>query len=300
MTLSEAFLDWQPEHEKQREWSHRAAYDIISHFFLFLPRKQAFFRAFFQEENLLFSSMNKYFSCRLNISKFGAAMVFHDSRRFDRFVLISFWRNIFECNRRTFKSTFNYRQRQILFIRCKSHWFVGDIRKPLLLVGRRSSLACLKVNSAEMNLDRSVESGPRRLRTFIERLIDFPKFLVGLINEPANGSIDRRLFVDGLSFIDGFTACERIPSLQSASHCSTGRRTRSRHSNSFRRDVRRRSEDDHWRHSRLAARKSLRKQSIDSTMEPRTPSPSERQRSEHVEIKMDERRIPSGNHQLRE
>ncbi|CAF3076127.1 unnamed protein product, partial [Rotaria sp. Silwood2] len=41
-TLNEAVLDWQPEHEGQRERSHQAAYNILALLSIFLSRKQAF------------------------------------------------------------------------------------------------------------------------------------------------------------------------------------------------------------------------------------------------------------------
>ncbi|CAF1377841.1 unnamed protein product [Rotaria sordida] len=41
-TLNEAVLDWQPEHEGQRERSHEAAYNILALLSIFLSRKQAF------------------------------------------------------------------------------------------------------------------------------------------------------------------------------------------------------------------------------------------------------------------
>ncbi|CAF3752931.1 unnamed protein product [Rotaria sp. Silwood1] len=41
-TLNEAVLDWQAEHEGQRERSHQAAYNILALLSIFLSRKQAF------------------------------------------------------------------------------------------------------------------------------------------------------------------------------------------------------------------------------------------------------------------
>ncbi|CAF1142723.1 unnamed protein product [Rotaria sp. Silwood1] len=41
-TLNEAVLDWQPEHEGQRERSHQAVYNILALLSIFLSRKQAF------------------------------------------------------------------------------------------------------------------------------------------------------------------------------------------------------------------------------------------------------------------
>ncbi|CAF3843944.1 unnamed protein product [Rotaria sp. Silwood1] len=41
-TLNEAVLDWQPQHEGQRERSHQVAYNILALLSIFLSRKQAF------------------------------------------------------------------------------------------------------------------------------------------------------------------------------------------------------------------------------------------------------------------
>lgn len=118
-TLNEAVLDWQPEYEKQRERSHQAAYHILSLLALFLARKQAFHliadvnKHLFSFETpvfFVFSLTNKRCVSRSNISKLGTITGCRWSRRVNRFVPISFWRNVFECNRRTFKSIFNWRR----------------------------------------------------------------------------------------------------------------------------------------------------------------------------------------------
>ncbi|CAF3450770.1 unnamed protein product [Rotaria sp. Silwood2] len=55
-TLNKAVLDWQPDHEVQRERSHQSAYNILPHLSIFLSRKQPFhIIAYSYEEALRFS-----------------------------------------------------------------------------------------------------------------------------------------------------------------------------------------------------------------------------------------------------
>jgi len=91
-TLNEAVLDWQPEHEGQRERSHQAAYNILALLSIFLSRKQAFhiiadviffFLSFifikikYNIYIYISSLMNKLFVFHLNIFKHGLIMDYH-------------------------------------------------------------------------------------------------------------------------------------------------------------------------------------------------------------------------------